>query len=148
MIGRPALTLFTTFAVWCYGAETGRAHAATGVVTGAAGHSIWQSNVTMLVAGLVAAGLISLALILVLRPREPSVGERVAPFIAPKEPKLPGESGGEPGPIFTLVGRVFGSYALRKRRAAFSDQLADNLQILASSMRGGQSMAGGLEIVA
>jgi tight adherence protein B len=37
---------------------------------------------------------------------------------------------------------------LNKRRQAFSDQLADNLQILASSMRGGQSMAGGLEVVA
>lgn len=50
---------------------------------------------------------------------------------------------GTPILVLVLVER-----RLRGRQADFAEQLADNLQMLASSMRGGQSMAGGLAVVA
>jgi tight adherence protein B len=208
MIGKPWLTLLTTFTVWCYAARVGKANAATGA--GEAVTSFWESGAAMIVVGLVAAVLIGMALSLLLRPRAQTVRDRLAPFVSPA---APGEEGDDlrGSPLFAAVERALSDYgwwgkievrlelagiplgvsrlvaygavatvlavlaavalagspilaifgglipvaihlwigrSLRKRQVAFAEQLADNLQVLASSMRGGQSMAGGLAIVA
>jgi tight adherence protein B len=213
MMGRPWLTVFTTFTVWCYATSTGKAHAAT-TATANSGVTLWQSGATMIGIGVAAATLIALALVLVVRPRRQTVGDRLMPFVSslghdggasddvasqqsstaldaierafgdagwwrrldqkvelaeitPPTVKIVAGTalgtvmavavlgGVAHSPILALFGCMVPVVVnaaigrkLRKRRGAFAEQLADNLQVLASSMRGGQSMAGGLEIVA
>ena len=46
-----------------------------------------------------------------------------------------------------LCARMFVTYKLKKKRARFAEQLPDNLEVLASALRAGHSLVGGLAVV-
>jgi tight adherence protein B len=175
------------------------------------GYRLWRSPLSMLLAALLASGLVAAGVILIFRPREGTLRRRMAEFVSLTKPGPEKPKREQPSPdvfrfaegpleksqrwtrfkeeleiaeigmpavqivLWTFVGTfvamwliaaitgtalfaIFGlavpwtvrSYLkrkLRKKREAFAEQLPDNLQVLASALRSGHSLAGALSVV-
>jgi tight adherence protein B len=51
------------------------------------------------------------------------------------------------GAVAALIARMYVKIKLRRKRAAFAEQLPDNLEVLASALRAGHSLVGAMSVV-